>query len=64
MDSATIIVSVLSAAVFAMLVWFEINSRRNEARIKQGPHTARPLSGLRKESESNPQSAADKQRAA
>jgi hypothetical protein len=31
MDSATILVLVLCAGVVALLIWFEINSRRNEA---------------------------------
>ena len=31
MDSATILVLLLCAGVVALLVWFEINSRRNEA---------------------------------
>ena len=35
MDSATILVLVLSAGVLALLVWFEVNSRRNAAGNKQ-----------------------------
>ena len=35
MDSATILVLVLCAGVVALLVWFEVNSRRNEASNKQ-----------------------------
>jgi F0F1-type ATP synthase membrane subunit a len=31
MDSATILVLFLCAGVVALLIWFEINSRRNEA---------------------------------
>ena len=31
MDSATILVLLLCAGVVALLIWFEINSRRNEA---------------------------------
>jgi hypothetical protein len=31
MDSATILVLLLSAGVVALLIWFEINWRRNEA---------------------------------
>jgi len=34
MDSATIVVLVLCAGVVALLIWFEINSRRNEASKK------------------------------
>ena len=35
MDSATILVLVLCAGVAALLVWFEANSRRNEATKQQ-----------------------------
>ena len=34
MDAATIVVLVLSAGVIALLAWFEINSRRNEAKLQ------------------------------
>lgn len=34
MDAATILVLMLSAGVIALLAWFEINSRRNEANMK------------------------------
>ena len=32
MDPATILVLLLCAGVVALLIWFEINSRRNDAR--------------------------------
>jgi hypothetical protein len=35
MEPATILVVVLIAGVIALLVWFELNSRRNEARQKR-----------------------------
>ena len=35
MEPATILVVVLIAGVIALLVWFEVNSRRNEARQKR-----------------------------
>jgi len=35
MDSATILVLVLCAGVAALLVWFEVNSRRNDANKQQ-----------------------------
>jgi hypothetical protein len=35
MDAATILVTVLIAGGIALLVWFEVNSRRNGARKKQ-----------------------------
>ena len=34
-EPATIVALVLSAGVLALLTWFEINSRRNEASKKQ-----------------------------
>ncbi len=41
MEPATIMVLVLTAGVFALLVWFEIASRRNEAQKKQASETSR-----------------------
>lgn len=35
MEPASILVAVLIAGVVALLVWFEVNSRRNEARRKK-----------------------------
>jgi len=35
MNSATTLVLVLCAGVVALLIWFEINSRRNDASKKQ-----------------------------
>lgn len=40
MDAATILVIVLTAGGIALLVWFEINSRRNDARQKQMSNSA------------------------
>jgi len=42
MDPATIMVFVLSLGGLALLVWFEINSRRNEVRRKQGASALQP----------------------
>lgn len=33
MDAASILVMILCAGVVALLVWFEVNSRRNSRRI-------------------------------
>lgn len=46
MEMATILVIVLSAGVLALLVWFEINSRRNEARIKGESKAPSPTGGV------------------
>lgn len=44
MDSATILVLILCAGVVALLIWFEINSRRNDARKKaESAGVERPL---------------------
>jgi hypothetical protein len=52
MEPATILILVLSAGVLALLVWFEINSRRNEARKKQGANLPpSELNSLPKETE-------------
>ncbi len=40
MDAATILVIVLTAGGVALLVWFEVNSRRNNARQKQMSNSA------------------------
>lgn len=34
MDAASILVLVLTGGVVALLIWFEVNSRRNDARNK------------------------------
>lgn len=44
MDAATILVLVLSAGVIALLAWFEINSRRNDAKLE--PKSTLAQSGL------------------
>lgn len=65
MESATILVLVLCAGAVALLVWFEINSRRNEASKKQ---TASPAQStfepLQKETQSKPESEIEKRNAA
>ena len=53
MEPAMIMVLVLCAGVAALLVWFEINSRRNEASKKQAAKPAQSASELlQKESQS------------
>lgn len=44
MDSATILVLLLSAGVIGLLAWFEINSRRNAANPESKSIVARPES--------------------
>ncbi len=41
MDPADIMVAVLTVGIGALLVWFEINSRRNQARTKREQDRAR-----------------------
>ena len=65
MDPATILVLVLSAGVVALLVWFEINSRRNVASKKQMSTLAQSeLSPLQKKAQSKVESEIDKTKAA
>jgi hypothetical protein len=65
MDAATIMVLVLCAGVAALLVWFEVNSRRNQARKKQ---TATPSQStfepLQKEAQTKTESQIEKTKAA
>jgi hypothetical protein len=65
MEPATILVLVLCAGGVALLVWFEVNSRRNEARKKQVPPLAQPEpSPLIKNARSKVESEIDKTNAA
>jgi flagellar biosynthesis/type III secretory pathway M-ring protein FliF/YscJ len=61
MDSATILVLLLCAGVVALLIWFEISSRRNEAR-----KTAQPagMQTLPKAIQTAPEPKCDKKKAA
>lgn len=56
MDSATILVTVLIAGAIPLLVWFEVNSRRNAARKKQEADSAQPnaAAGSRQPGETSP----------
>lgn len=65
MEPATIMVLVLCAGVAALLVWFEINSRRNEASKKQAARPAQSASeSLQMENQSKAESKIDKRNAA
>ena len=61
MDSTTILVLLLCAGVVALLAWFEINSRRNEA-----SKTAQSVGAetLKKESQTTVEPKCDKRKAA
>ena len=65
MEPAMIMVLVLCAGVLALLVWFEVNSRRNEASKRQattpGQSTFEPL---QKESQSRADPEVEKLKAA
>ena len=64
MEPATIMVLVLCAGVLALLVWFEINSRRNEASKKQMLTFAQSeLAPLQKKAQSKAKSGIDKTKA-
>ncbi len=45
MDSASILVLVLCVGGFALLVWFEMNSRANTAKKNQSSSSAQPDMG-------------------
>jgi len=45
MDSASILVLVLCVGGFALLVWFEMNSRANTAKKNQSSSAAQPEMG-------------------
>jgi hypothetical protein len=65
MEPATILVLVLSAGGVALLVWFEINSRRNEASKKQTSRLAQSAWGpLQKKTQSKVESEIEKTNAA
>lgn len=65
MDPATILVLVLCTGGVALLTWFEINSRRNEASKKQMLHPARPeLGPFQDKTQSKVDSEIDKTKAA
>ena len=65
MDPANALVLLLCAGGIALLVWFEINSRRNEASRKQVSSAAQPeASGVRKQDPRTAPSEIDKTKAA
>ena len=64
MEASTILVLVLSAGVAALLVWFEINSHRNEACKKQMARPAQSVEPLQKEGGSKVESEIEKTNAA
>jgi hypothetical protein len=43
MDAAMIIVLILIAGVVALLAWFEINSRRNDAKMESNSRLAQSV---------------------
>ena len=65
MDSASILVLVLCVGGFALLVWFEMNSRANTAKEKQSSGTAQPDMGtVGKQGRNTAESEAAKKKAA
>ena len=64
MEPATILVLALTAGVLALLIWFEINSRRNAAREKHNRNCASSAQGLRKNPEKEVQPDAEDGKAA
>jgi hypothetical protein len=65
MEPAMIMVLVLCAGVAALLVWFEVNSRRNEASKKQAAKPAQSaVEPRQKETRSKAESEIEKGKAA
>lgn len=65
MEPAMIMVLVLCVGVLALLVWFEVNSRRNEASKKQATTPAQStFERLQKESQSRADPEVEKPKAA
>ncbi len=64
MDSSSILVLVLCVGVFALLVWFEMNSRANEAKEKQSSSVAQPDMGADGKQTTNTAEIAGKKKAA
>ena len=61
MDAATIVVLMLTAGVVALLAWFEINSRRNTAKMEsQSALTQTSVETLKKQNQT--ENVADSQR--
>lgn len=53
MDAALILVLVLTGGVVALLIWFEVNSRRNDARNKTSAPMPVNSESLRKEQQAS-----------
>ena len=65
MDAAMSLVLVLTACVIALLAWFEIHSRRNEANMKWKPTLAQSgLETLKKRSRTGVESDTQNKKAA
>lgn len=65
MDSASILVLVLCVGVFALLVWFEMNSRANTAKKNQSSSAAQPdMGAVGKQATNTSESQAGKKKAA
>jgi len=65
MDAASILVLVLCVGGFALLVWFEMNSRANTAKKNQDSSTAQPeMVAVGKQATNTAESQAAKKKAA
>ncbi len=64
MEPTTILGLVLIAGVFALLIWFEIDARQNDARMKQKLSHVQSEWSPQKEVESNVQSETEHRKAA
>jgi hypothetical protein len=64
MDAAMIIVLILTAGVVALLAWFEINSRRNDAKMESNSRLAQSVEMPKRNDRSEDKSDTQKKAAA
>lgn len=64
MDASMILVLILTAGVVALLAWFEINSRRNDAHKNSTSTLAQPDLGTLKKNQSEVESDSQRKKAA
>jgi hypothetical protein len=64
MDAAMIMVLILTAGVIALLAWFEINSRRNDAKMESNSRLAQSVEMPKRNDHSEDKSDTQKKTAA
>jgi hypothetical protein len=64
MDAGMIVVLILTAGVVALLAWFEINSRRNDAKMESNSRLAQSVEMPKRNDQSEDKSDTQKKTAA